>query len=388
MKLTCEIVQDLLSLYADELCSPGSRAAVEEHLKDCPDCRACAAGALPPVESPEAPDADRAVVRSIRNVRRRWLRSLVAAVLAVPLLLLSVNQATGCGRCFTNGDDISTARRFVKALEAKDWQSAAEMTCFRADYASILDALQSDSEAWGSGFRPLTVAGTPLYVLGAADTFGTDQPTLRELFGYLRGGNPVMLPRDLWEQVIATEPGAVEQEGRQYRINGTLYCAVTTPWGEFMVTGGLSLPSAEAYCRQFSLVPAVVYQDAADTLAAQGELAYSATQEALGHVAQMTEEEFEAWMTEKYAAELSQLEAMDVSIRLEQLESILRLGPDGFWSVRFRVTVTQGAEALDGSLELQIRDGAVEAVGISCPGNPDRFYEISRCLYPSAHPAY
>ena len=85
---------------------------------------------------------------------------------------------------------------------------------------------------------------------------------------------------------------------------------------------------------------------------------------------------------------LSQLEAMDVTIRLEQLESILRLGPDGFWSVRFRVTVTQSAEALDGSLELQIRAGAVEAVGISCPDKPDRFYEINRCLYPSAHPAY
>ena len=388
MKLSCEIVQDLLPLYADELCSPGSRAAVEAHLKECPACRACSGAALSPVEPPEVPDADRAVVKSIRNVRRRWLRSLAAAVLVVPLLLLCLNQATGSGPCFTNPDDILTARRFVKALEAKEWQSAAEMACFREDYDSILDALSLDAEAWGSGFRPLTVEGTALYIPGATDTFDTDTPTARELFGYLYDGNSAMLPLPLWEQAIATDPGAVEREGRQYRINGTLYCAVTTPWGEFMVTDGLTLSSAVEYCRQFFLVPAAVYQEAADALAAQGDPAYTATQKAFGHVAQMSWEEFEVWMTEKYAAELAQLEAMDVSIRLEQLESILRLGPEDFWSVRFRITVTQGTETMDCSLALQVRDGAVEAASISYPSESDRLYKINRCLYPSAHPEY
>ena len=40
MKLTCEIVQDLLPLYEENLCSEASRAAVEEHLKECSACRA------------------------------------------------------------------------------------------------------------------------------------------------------------------------------------------------------------------------------------------------------------------------------------------------------------------------------------------------------------
>ena len=40
MDISCEIVRDLLPLYHDGVCSPESRAAVEEHLKNCPACRA------------------------------------------------------------------------------------------------------------------------------------------------------------------------------------------------------------------------------------------------------------------------------------------------------------------------------------------------------------
>lgn len=38
MKLDCEIIKDLLPLYADNVCSGKSKAAVEEHLKECAAC--------------------------------------------------------------------------------------------------------------------------------------------------------------------------------------------------------------------------------------------------------------------------------------------------------------------------------------------------------------
>ena len=37
--MNCDIVRDLLPLYADGLCSEESRKAVEEHLKSCEACR-------------------------------------------------------------------------------------------------------------------------------------------------------------------------------------------------------------------------------------------------------------------------------------------------------------------------------------------------------------
>ena len=39
MKYDCEVIRDLLPLYADRACSERSRTMVEEHLQECPDCR-------------------------------------------------------------------------------------------------------------------------------------------------------------------------------------------------------------------------------------------------------------------------------------------------------------------------------------------------------------
>ena len=39
MTLSCVVIEDLLPAYCDGSCTPESRAAVEEHLADCPRCR-------------------------------------------------------------------------------------------------------------------------------------------------------------------------------------------------------------------------------------------------------------------------------------------------------------------------------------------------------------
>ncbi|MBQ7990126.1 MAG: zf-HC2 domain-containing protein [Oscillospiraceae bacterium] len=38
MKVHCDVIQDLLPLYADQACSEESRKLVEEHLAECDDC--------------------------------------------------------------------------------------------------------------------------------------------------------------------------------------------------------------------------------------------------------------------------------------------------------------------------------------------------------------
>jgi predicted anti-sigma-YlaC factor YlaD len=40
MKMSCEIIKDLLPLYHDGVCSNDSKAAVEEHLASCDGCKA------------------------------------------------------------------------------------------------------------------------------------------------------------------------------------------------------------------------------------------------------------------------------------------------------------------------------------------------------------
>ena len=37
-KISCDIIQDMLPLYYDEVCSADSRKMIEEHLQECEKC--------------------------------------------------------------------------------------------------------------------------------------------------------------------------------------------------------------------------------------------------------------------------------------------------------------------------------------------------------------
>ena len=39
MKLPCKVIEDILPMYYDGVCSTESASLIEEHLKDCTNCR-------------------------------------------------------------------------------------------------------------------------------------------------------------------------------------------------------------------------------------------------------------------------------------------------------------------------------------------------------------
>ena len=87
MKLSCDIIRDLLPLYAEELASADSADAVEEHLLGCESCRKAYEDMKTcPVIIQEEPGLD--------TVRRGlWRRRLLTALCAVLIVCVA-----GC--CF------------------------------------------------------------------------------------------------------------------------------------------------------------------------------------------------------------------------------------------------------------------------------------------------
>ena len=78
----CALIQDLLPLYRDGVCSDESRKAVEAHLKGCPACQAALAamGAETPPPPPPGEADERQKAASFESVRRRFrLRTALAA---------------------------------------------------------------------------------------------------------------------------------------------------------------------------------------------------------------------------------------------------------------------------------------------------------------------
>ena len=387
MKWNCDLIQDLLPLYEEGLCSPTSRQAVEEHLRECEACRRLTIP-LPIAEPAETPNADKAVHKSMKKVKRRWLGSLIAAVLIVPLLLMSLNQYRGRGICFTNLDDILIARRFLTALERQDWERAAAMHDYSGDYEHILDALGQSVSDWDIHYTPITLESEDWMLKSyVAEEYGIPE-TAEDLFAFLynRQGS-AMLPPELWEQVTAVDPSAVHQEGWQYWLDGDLYKKTTTPWGDFFTAEGRCYNTAAEYCNHFDLVPAYVYEEAKEDLEAEAQRLYSSTHAAYDYVADLTEEEFLDHMAKSYAADLKELEDM-VSFDYTGYQGAYRLWENDGWHIQFGVTLAYQGKSLDTTLGIGVQDGRVRIVSLSHHEHVDWLDDLENALYPSAHPDY
>ena len=129
MKLSCKIVEDLLPLYVDHVCSDQTKSAVEEHLQECEECKrllksSCEVTVLD--IQPEKTTADRAAVRSFKKIRRRWLSSLLLVVFLAPICILGWNQCHGWGIHFTNLHELYIGNAFMDQLQKRHYESAYE----------------------------------------------------------------------------------------------------------------------------------------------------------------------------------------------------------------------------------------------------------------------
>lgn len=76
MKLSCNVIRDLLPLYRDGVCAEETRALVEAHLEDCADCRAVLASLDAPFEQTTAEEQQ---VCALDGVARKWRRGKLRA---------------------------------------------------------------------------------------------------------------------------------------------------------------------------------------------------------------------------------------------------------------------------------------------------------------------
>lgn len=99
MKFDCEIIQDLLPLYIDEVCSIKSKAIVEEHILECAKCKE-QLGILgnQAVTQELSNERNRVLEKHLRKEKKRstMIGLITAAVLMIPLIVcLICNLAVG-----------------------------------------------------------------------------------------------------------------------------------------------------------------------------------------------------------------------------------------------------------------------------------------------------
>ena len=101
MNKECEVIRDLLPLYADEVCSATSAELVEEHLQDCPDCSAMLEKLRThEIETDLQEEKEQVIEYQAKRFRRRsaTVGSVVSGLFMIPILVcLIVNLRAGHG---------------------------------------------------------------------------------------------------------------------------------------------------------------------------------------------------------------------------------------------------------------------------------------------------
>ena len=101
MNMDCEVIRDLLPLYADDVCSEGSKKIVEEHLPECPECSALLENLRKQeIEDGLQEEKNQVIQYQAKRFKRRSaaVGSVIAGIFMVPVLVcLIVNLATGAG---------------------------------------------------------------------------------------------------------------------------------------------------------------------------------------------------------------------------------------------------------------------------------------------------
>lgn len=97
MKVTCGIVEDLLPLYMEDMCSEESKAALEEHIEACPVCSEKIARMKNSAVIPLMKNQDRRlpIANYVKKVKRRRIRvgisvALICALAVCVLVLLGL----------------------------------------------------------------------------------------------------------------------------------------------------------------------------------------------------------------------------------------------------------------------------------------------------------
>ncbi|MDE7302340.1 MAG: zf-HC2 domain-containing protein [Oscillospiraceae bacterium] len=162
MIVTCKVIEDLLPLYADGICSEDTKTVVEHHTAECADCRKkLEAMTSDTVETEKSGEEKPSPENPFKKLRRHYTRLvvctlLICAAVMIPSALvfrLYVNEETNQGMSFSS---IAVSRElkkfgnmfkrgeYRKALESvelyyQDGYTPAEIAAFKNMFAADLE---------------------------------------------------------------------------------------------------------------------------------------------------------------------------------------------------------------------------------------------------------
>lgn len=149
MKVTCNVIKDLLILNETDSVSKDSEVIIEEHLSTCEDCqnfkdnlKLSNDSFIDEETKKNAVEEQKVLKKKFAKIKKHWLLSLIITIIVLPILIfilrLTKNQIFCYGLSFTNFDEVHTCKNFFKLIEDADYEEAVKMMNFKTEYDYIM----------------------------------------------------------------------------------------------------------------------------------------------------------------------------------------------------------------------------------------------------------
>lgn len=147
MKIECKVIEDLLPLYSDSVCSDESRKLVEEHLQECETCRTMLDNMdVVQITHIEKEDAEKTAIikKGFKKIHRRWIASLIAVFMLIPLVLVGIlgyNETLESGIAFSNIDDVYRCYKYLNYIKSGQYDKAVQMVDYSENEYTMVDCV-------------------------------------------------------------------------------------------------------------------------------------------------------------------------------------------------------------------------------------------------------
>lgn len=93
MKITCEVIKDLLPLYHDGVCSDDSKRMIEEHITECSECKKNLEGMDSEIYIQTHIEENMEDAKVMKKISRKWRKENFISLLkgiGITLILLLI----------------------------------------------------------------------------------------------------------------------------------------------------------------------------------------------------------------------------------------------------------------------------------------------------------
>ena len=182
MKLPCTVIEDMLPMYHDRVCSEESAALIEAHLKDCPHCSQMLLDLRTDIAIVENKVDDikplKRIQKSYKKMRLGWLIAIVCVLVLIPVAFLVGNdygEKSEQRNEYSEKEALTCVNTFMTALTQGDYAKAFSYWDIEAKKHEWLRSDDFEEEDLVNlevdGLKKFCEQGEKLEVLGGIESF-------------------------------------------------------------------------------------------------------------------------------------------------------------------------------------------------------------------------